>query len=89
MKARLYEKYKNEVVPALKEKHNYKNVHQVPKLVKIVVNMGVSASLEKGALEDAAQGFVADHRAQAGHQQVAPQHRATSSCAKARTSAAA
>ena len=55
MKARLYEKYKNEVVPALKEKHNYQNVHQIPKLVKIVVNMGVSASLEKGALEDAAK----------------------------------
>jgi large subunit ribosomal protein L5 len=55
MKARLYDKYKNEVVPALKEKHNYTNVHQIPKLVKIVVNMGVSASSEKGALEDAAK----------------------------------
>src|ERR1700733_2789222 len=55
MKARLYEKYKNEVVPALKEKHNYKNVHQIPRMVKIVVNMGVSASLEKGPLEDAAK----------------------------------
>jgi large subunit ribosomal protein L5 len=55
MKARLYEKYKNDVVPALKQKHNYANIHQVPKLVKIVVNMGVSASLEKGAIEDAAK----------------------------------
>ena len=55
MKARLYDKYKKEVVPALKEKHKYTNIHQVPKLVKIVVNMGVSASLEKGALEDAAK----------------------------------
>jgi large subunit ribosomal protein L5 len=55
MKARLYDKYKKEVVPALKEKHNYTNIHQIPKLVKIVVNMGVSASLEKGALEDAAR----------------------------------
>ena len=55
MKARLYEKYKSEVVPALKEKHKYTNVHQIPKMVKIVVNMGVSASLEKGALEDAAK----------------------------------
>ncbi len=55
MKSRLYGKYKNEVVPALKEKHQYKNVHQIPKMVKIVVNMGVSASLEKGALEDAAK----------------------------------
>ena len=55
MKARLYEKYKNEVVPALKEKHKYANVHQIPKIEKIVVNMGVSASLEKGAIEDAAK----------------------------------
>ncbi len=55
MKSRLYTKYMNEVVPALKAKHNYANVHQVPKLEKIVVNMGVSASLEKGALEDAAK----------------------------------
>jgi large subunit ribosomal protein L5 len=55
MKARLYDKYKKEVVPALKEKHKYTNIHQIPKMVKIVVNMGVSASLEKGALEDAAK----------------------------------
>ena len=55
MKARLYDKYKKEVVPALKEKHNYTNIHQIPKMVKIVVNMGVSASSEKGALEDAAK----------------------------------
>jgi large subunit ribosomal protein L5 len=55
MKARLYEKYTNEVVPALKEKRKYKNVHQVPRMEKIVVNMGVSASLEKGAVEDAAK----------------------------------
>jgi large subunit ribosomal protein L5 len=55
MKARLYKKYNEEVVPALKAKHNFKNVHQVPKFVKIVVNMGINASLEKGALEDAAK----------------------------------
>ena len=55
MKARLYEKYVKEVVPALKEKRGYKNVHQIPRLEKIVVNMGISASLEKGALEDAAK----------------------------------
>jgi large subunit ribosomal protein L5 len=55
MKARLYEKYAKEVAPALKEKRKYTNVHQIPKMVKIVVNMGVSASLEKGAIEDAAK----------------------------------
>ncbi len=55
MKARLYNKYVNDVVPALKAKHKYRNVHQVPHMVKIVVNMGISASLEKNAIEDAAK----------------------------------
>ena len=55
MKARLYNKYVKEVAPALKEKHKYGNVHQIPRMTKIVVNMGVSASLEKNAVEDAAK----------------------------------
>ena len=55
MKARLYNKYVNDVVPALKAKHKYGNVHQIPRLVKIVVNMGISASLEKNAIDDAAK----------------------------------
>lgn len=55
MKARLYEKYVSQVAPALKEKHKYANVHQIPRLEKIVVNMGVSASLEKSAVDDAAK----------------------------------
>jgi len=55
MKARIYEKYVNEVVPALKQKHNYSNPHQIPRMEKIVVNMGISASLEKSAIDDAAK----------------------------------
>jgi large subunit ribosomal protein L5 len=55
MKPRLYEKFVNEVRPALQEKRKYKNLHQVPRMEKIVVNMGVSASLEKGAIDDAAK----------------------------------
>src|SRR2546423_4962189 len=55
MKARLYDKYVKEVLPALKEKRKYTNPHQVPRLQKIVVNMGVSASLEKSAIDDAAK----------------------------------
>ena len=55
MKARLYKKYVEEVVPAMKAKHNYANSHQVPRMSKIVVNMGVSAELEKAAVEDAAR----------------------------------
>jgi large subunit ribosomal protein L5 len=44
-----------QVVPALKEKRKYVNVHQIPKMMKIVVNMGVSASLEKSAIDDASK----------------------------------
>ncbi len=36
---RLKEKYLNEVVPSLKEKHNYNSIMEVPKLEKIVINM--------------------------------------------------
>ena len=53
MKSRLYQKYIESVRPALIEKRKYKNIHQVPHMEKIVVNMGVSASLEKGAVDDA------------------------------------
>ncbi|MBI1177939.1 50S ribosomal protein L5 [bacterium] len=55
MKARLFEKYQQQVKPALVEKRGYKNVHQVPRMEKIVVNMGVSSLLEKTAVEDAAK----------------------------------
>ena len=55
MKARLYNRYINEVVPALKEKHKFANVHQIPRMTKIVVNMGIGASLEKNAIDDAAK----------------------------------
>jgi large subunit ribosomal protein L5 len=55
MKARLYEKFVNEVRPALMDKRKYTNLHQVPHIEKIVVNMGVSASLEKGAVDDASK----------------------------------
>ena len=42
---RLEEKYKKEVVPSLMEKNNYKTVMLVPKIEKIVVNMGVGDAL--------------------------------------------
>lgn len=37
----LKDKYEKEVVPALMKEFGYKNIHEVPKLVKIVVNMGI------------------------------------------------
>ena len=51
---RLKEKYLNEVVPSLKEKHGYKSIMEVPKLEKIVINMGVGEVKENPkALESA------------------------------------
>jgi len=41
MQARLYKIYKESITAELKEKFGYKNIHQVPALKKIVVNMGV------------------------------------------------
>ncbi|MGC8990372.1 MAG: 50S ribosomal protein L5 [Verrucomicrobiia bacterium] len=55
MKPRLQQKYFEEVRPALMAKRGYKNIHQVPRLEKIVVHMGVGSSLEKTAVEDAAR----------------------------------
>lgn len=59
MESRLFKKYITEVRAGLTEKRNYRNVHQIPKLEKIVVNMGVSASLEKSAVDDAAKDLTA------------------------------
>ncbi|WP_018476851.1 50S ribosomal protein L5 [Pontibacter roseus] len=50
--ARLKEKYQNEVVPALKEKFQYKNVMQVPKITKISINKGIGAAVADKKLVD-------------------------------------
>ena len=42
---RLLEKYKTEIKPSLMEKYGYKSVMQVPKIVKIVVNLGVGDAI--------------------------------------------
>ena len=52
--SRLKEQYENEIVPALVKKFDYKNPMEVPKLVKIVVNMGVGEAKENIKLLDAA-----------------------------------
>ncbi|NLN15387.1 MAG: 50S ribosomal protein L5 [Tissierellia bacterium] len=44
MASRLKEKYENEVINALMEKFQYKNVMEVPKLEKIVINMGIGGA---------------------------------------------
>lgn len=52
--ARLKEKYKNEVVPALQTKFNYSSCMQIPKLEKIVLNMGVGEVKDNPKAMDAA-----------------------------------
>ena len=48
----LLDEYKNRVVPALREKHGYKNIHEIPKVTKVVVNSSIGAGSDsKEALE--------------------------------------
>ena len=51
---RLKEKYLNEIVPSLKEKQNYKSIMEVPKLEKVVINMGVGDATTNSKLIEAA-----------------------------------
>jgi large subunit ribosomal protein L5 len=44
--ARLKDYYVKEVVPLLKTEFGYKNVHQIPKLVKVVLNMGLGEAVQ-------------------------------------------
>jgi large subunit ribosomal protein L5 len=58
--ARLRGRYREEVVPALSENFGYENVMQVPRLEKIVVNMGVGEAVQNsraldGAMDDLAR----------------------------------
>ncbi|UYO99858.1 50S ribosomal protein L5 [Oceanotoga sp. DSM 15011] len=52
----LKERYAEKVVPALQKEFNYKNINQVPKIEKIVVNMGIGeGSRNKGVVDKHAQ----------------------------------
>ncbi|MBC2576394.1 50S ribosomal protein L5 [Peptostreptococcus canis] len=56
MASRLQEKYNKEVAPALMEKFGYKNIMELPKLEKIVINMGAGDSKDNAkALEKAVE----------------------------------
>lgn len=56
MVPRLQEKYNNEVVQALMEKFSYKNIMEVPKLEKIVLNMGVGEAKDNAKVLESAVG---------------------------------
>ena len=52
--SRLRDKYQNEIVDSMIQKFGYKNIMEVPKLDKIVVNMGVGEAKENAKILDAA-----------------------------------
>ena len=64
---RLKAKYNEEIVPSLREKFNYSNIMEVPKLEKIVINIGVGDATTNSKLLDAA---VEDLRTITGQQPV-------------------
>jgi large subunit ribosomal protein L5 len=55
MSSRLKEYYSESVVPALMEKFSYKSIMQVPKLTKIVVNMGLGEAIQNPKVVESAQ----------------------------------
>jgi len=59
MAGRLHERYKSEVVPALTKQFEYSNPNQVPRLAKIVVNIGLGEALTNAKAIDAATGDLA------------------------------
>ena len=63
----LREKYVNEVVPAMMKEFNYSNIMQVPKVEKVVVNIGMGEALDNAKALDAA---VADLTAITGQKPV-------------------
>ena len=54
MTVRLHEKYKKEITNTLKEKYNYKNSFEIPKLEKVVINMGVGEAVKDSKKIEAA-----------------------------------
>ncbi len=57
--ARLKDKYQEDIIDALMTKFNYKNRHEVPKLEKVVLNMGVGEAKDNPKTLDAAAGEMA------------------------------
>jgi len=51
---RLQEKYEKEAIPGLKSRFGYKNVMEIPRVVKVVINMGVGEATEDAKVMDAA-----------------------------------
>ena len=65
--SRLREKYVGEVVPALKKEFGYKNVMAIPKIEKVVVNMGLGEATQNAKVIDVASTSSPASRAEGRH----------------------
>lgn len=65
--ARMKDKYSKEVIPAMMQKFNYSNVMEIPKLEKVVINIGLGEAIQNPKALD---GAVADLRAITGQKPV-------------------
>ena len=80
---RLKERYQKEIVPALMKALNLENVMQVPRIQKVVVNIGLGEAMDNPkALEAAVADLTADHRAKTGRSPRPARASPTSNCAK-------
>src|SRR5882672_4773910 len=52
MKARLKDRYQNDVIPAMRKEFGYKNVMAVPRIEKVVVNMGLGEATSNAKIID-------------------------------------
>ena len=64
--AKLFEKYKTDVAPAIQKQFGYKNVNQIPKIEKIVVNVGAGEAVQNPKCLDVIHEYLADITGQKG-----------------------
>ena len=57
---RLKEKYKAEVIESLKQEYGYKNIHQVPKVTKVVINVGAGEAVQNVKCIDSIVDYIKD-----------------------------
>ena len=75
MENEFYRDYKERVIPALQKQHGYKNIHQVPKVDKVVINTSVGSQSDvKQALDDAKMELALITGQQRGRDSVEEEH---------------
>jgi len=87
MAARMRERYQSEVVPALMQEFNYQNPMQVPKVLKVVVNMGVGRAGQTGGEPKLLDGAIKDMTAITGQKPVVTKSKRSIAAFKIRTGA--